>query len=161
VLECRIGIATGRVLVGNCGSSTRFWYTVLGSPVNLGSRFEHANKAFGTRVLICSDTAKALGDDFLVRPLPRCRVKGFATPQRAFELISVKSEATESQIKQVEVYSAVVQAIDQDNAELVLLQLRQYLELKQDDAFAKKQLLAWERSSRTLHEGYLYVIDIN
>ena len=39
-IEFRVGIATGKVMVGNIGSSDHFNYTILGDTVNLASRLE-------------------------------------------------------------------------------------------------------------------------
>ena len=58
ILNCWIGIASGNGLIGNFGSSKRFSYTAIGSPVNLASRLKVINKTFQTRVLISSTTAE-------------------------------------------------------------------------------------------------------
>ena len=50
--DLRIGVATGEALVGSIGSDVMMSYTVMGDVVNLASRLEAANKAYGTRNLI-------------------------------------------------------------------------------------------------------------
>ena len=52
-LPTRIGLHVGTVAVGHFGTQSRLQYDAIGDAVNLCSRLEGANKAFGTRVL-CS-----------------------------------------------------------------------------------------------------------
>ncbi len=97
-IACRIGMATGEVMVGNCGSSTRMDYTAIGDCVNLASRLESANKFFGTRILAAESTWLACGsgerEKLLVRPLGRIRVVGKTEAVGIFDILGRRDELT-------------------------------------------------------------------
>lgn len=86
-IDLRIGISTGPVVVGTVGSSASRSFTVMGDPVNLGSRLEGANKAYGTHIMLSERTRELAGEGFVTRELDLIRVKGKAKPTRVFELI--------------------------------------------------------------------------
>lgn len=90
VLKVRMGINTGVAVVGNMGSRTRFDYTVMGDSVNLASRLEGANKAYGTFCMISGATYEAVKNDVEVRRLDVIRVVGKKEPVPVYELMDVK-----------------------------------------------------------------------
>ena len=94
-LLTRIGINTGKMVVGNMGTEKKMDYTIMGSSVNLASRLEGVNKQYGTWILISGATYDAGGKEFTVRKLDRVRVVGIDTPVRLYELVDEK-ESTET-----------------------------------------------------------------
>ncbi|WP_341909857.1 adenylate/guanylate cyclase domain-containing protein [Ferrovibrio terrae] len=85
-INIRIGIATGEMLVGSIGSEFSQSYSVLGDSVNLASRLEAANKSYGTRIMINTQTRNMVGDQFALREIDMMRVVGKTEPERVYEL---------------------------------------------------------------------------
>ncbi len=86
-LSCRIGLASGEAMVGNCGSTSRMDYTAIGDCVNLASRLESANKFFHTTILLTGDTRRGADGEAPVRPLGLVRVVGKDEPVRLWSVI--------------------------------------------------------------------------
>jgi adenylate cyclase len=77
-VEIGVGINTGEAVIGNCGSSTRFDYTAIGSAVNIAARCESSCKTVGVNLIIAEETAKNCG--FELKSLRPIEVKGISKP---------------------------------------------------------------------------------
>ncbi|HSV92254.1 MAG TPA: adenylate/guanylate cyclase domain-containing protein, partial [Desulfobacterales bacterium] len=84
-LRMRIGLNLGAVTVGNMGAHSRFSYTAMGDAMNLASRLEGSNKAFGTYTMMSGELHHRLAGAFPARELSRIEVKGRREPLVVWE----------------------------------------------------------------------------
>jgi adenylate cyclase len=81
-----IGVNSGRVLVGNIGSMTKLKFGAHGTPVNIASRVQSANRYLRTEFLATEATVSQLGPTFPIRRLCQVRVKNIEQPICLYEL---------------------------------------------------------------------------
>jgi adenylate cyclase len=110
-LDVRIGVNTGRVIVGNIGSHARINYTVVGDPVNLASRLESGCKGYGIRCMIGQSTYELAKYDIVARRLDVTHVKGKNEPVVVYELLAMADDVKDrSQYAWVDVYDEALSA---------------------------------------------------
>jgi adenylate cyclase len=81
----RIGVNSGRVVVGNIGSTQRMEFTVLGDPVNVAQRLESICEP--GKVYVGEETYLKTRDLFRYRDLGEITVKGKQQQIRVYELL--------------------------------------------------------------------------
>ncbi len=97
-MQTRIGLNTGKAVIGNMGSPRRFNYTMMGDDVNLAARMESGAKSYGAYNMITEtthDQSVASSDDIAFRFLDRIVVKGRTKPTKTYEIIGFKSELSQ------------------------------------------------------------------
>jgi class 3 adenylate cyclase/tetratricopeptide (TPR) repeat protein len=83
-VQCRIGIATGAVVVGEIGGDIN---NAVGTAPNLAARLQGETPA--QSVLIDDATYDEVRDQFLFEPRPLLNLKGFAEPVRSWQVMDI------------------------------------------------------------------------
>lgn len=86
-LRIGIGVNTGEALVGSLGSHIRTQYTVLGQVVNLASRLQSLNKELGTSILITTEVAATVEDEFNLQSMGLQEVRGHPVPVEVYAVL--------------------------------------------------------------------------
>jgi adenylate cyclase len=133
ILNVRIGLNTGDMLVGNMGSAQRMDYTIMGDAVNLAARLEGANKFYGTYSMISEATYKHVADDVEVRELDEVRVVGKREAVRIYELLDRRGELDEHRAEILSRYNAALALYREHRFEEALAGFESVLEIEPDD----------------------------
>ena len=120
LINVRMGLNSGPMVVGNMGSVQKLNYTIMGDAVNLASRLEGANKAFGTQMMISETTYQSCASLIDVRELDTIRVVGKSEPVTVYELLERKGETA----------GATADLVDQFEKALTLYKLADFIAAK-------------------------------
>lgn len=88
----RFGLHAGEVFVGNVGSDDRMDYTVVGAPINLGSRLEPLNKRYGTQILASEEIVRRCENHILFRWIDTVLPVGALKAIDVYELVAVRPD---------------------------------------------------------------------
>lgn len=109
-LHSRVGLNTGNMVVGNMGTEKKLNYTIMGNNVNLASRLEGTNKAYGSWIMCSESTWNAANigdhkDKILARKLDYVRVVNVKKPVGIYSIIGLREELSEKRIKATELFN--------------------------------------------------------
>ena len=116
-LQTRIGVNSGEAFVGLMGSKTdtfsKLNYTMIGDTVNLASRLEGVNKAYGSWIM-CSDDTWNMADSgahkgaIAAKRLDQVRVVGRSTPIQLYSIVGFTDELTREQKEEIDIFHAAL-----------------------------------------------------
>jgi adenylate cyclase len=78
IVDIAIGVTYGEVFIGNVGSSKRFDYTVLGTPINLARRL--CSYADSDQIMVTRQLSESIGRKINFKPVEYVYLVGFCDP---------------------------------------------------------------------------------
>ncbi len=116
-LQTRIGIATGRVVIGEIGTGTpAAEQSASGETPNLAARLQAQAKP--GEIALSEATRKLVGESFVLESLGPLDLKGFATPTQAWRVLGERRVATRFEAHHMQ---GLVEFIGRDSEVALLL----------------------------------------
>lgn len=109
----RVGLNSGRCIIGNMGSRTRFNYTMMGDDVNLAARMESGAKSWGVYNM-CTEATRLACEEHgkgrvVFRPLGRIVVKGRSQAVPIHEMVGLREAITPDVFEGLELFAGAVE----------------------------------------------------
>ena len=127
------GLASGQVLVGNIGASSRLSYTVLGDIVNTANRIENINRFYGTEMLGSQNVKEATENVFLWRKIDTVQLVGKTSITNLFELVARKDNVNDAIIEKTSNYEKALELYQRKDFKGAILLLDKVLKKYPDD----------------------------
>jgi adenylate cyclase len=102
-IKIGIGLNSGVMRVGDMGSKVRRAYTVMGDPVNLGSRLEGLTREYGVGILVGESTKNKVRD-VVFREVDKVKVKGKDEPVAIFEPMGLEGDLDRQVLEEVKLW---------------------------------------------------------
>ena len=94
VMPTRIGIHSGKAIVGNVGSRDHINYSAIGDNVNIASRLEGLNKQFHTKILISEATFLLVKSRISCNEIGETQIKGKQKAIKVYQPITERPLGT-------------------------------------------------------------------
>jgi adenylate cyclase len=133
ILKARMGMNSGKAVVGNMGSSTQMGYTAMGDAVNLASRLEGVNKVYSTYAMISGSTYEHVKDIVDVRRLDMIRVVGKEEAVAIYELLGEKDKLPDKMYSMIEKYNKALEYFSKRDWKTAISYFQQGLKIVKDD----------------------------
>lgn len=151
--RCGIGIAHGRAVAGQIGTTDQVKVTAFGPVVNLSARLESMTKRFGAEIIVDPATREALrhageddcGESFRIRRLATVRPAGFSAPIEVSQVIpGVQDPRHEVTDELIQEYEAAMDLFCNEQLDEALRRLRSLPPWDGPTQFLIQQILAAE-----------------
>ena len=110
LLKSRVGLNSGRMVVGNMGTEKKLNYTIMGNNVNIASRLEGTNKVYGSWIM-CSQSVWDLvqkgsrAGEIVARSFDAVRVINVEKPVRIYNILGFRSGMDEKRLKACAIFN--------------------------------------------------------
>jgi adenylate cyclase len=143
-LPTRMGLHSGRMMLGSIGAIDHYEYRAVGDVVNSASRLEGLNKHLGTQIIVSEAVLHQL-DGFLTRPLGNFLLAGKSSPIRVHELICRLEESSDAQRSLCAIFNEALDAFTKQSWDMAIKSFSECRDVFGEDGPSEYYLRLCER----------------